>query len=75
MLNTIKKSIRYNQNLVMIYMDGDGAITKRRIKAINLKGESFVAYCYLRRSTRTFKFDNVLALVTVNKNSTEEVAN
>lgn len=63
MLNTIKRSMQYNQILDMIYMDDSGQITKRRIKVFKITGESFQAYCYLRGSRRTFKIDNVLALV------------
>lgn len=65
MLNTIRKSIIRNQPLDLIYMSNDGKITKRRIRAYKCDKESFTAYCYLRRSTRTFKVDNVLAGVPV----------
>lgn len=67
MLNTVKKSMQYSQSLDMIYMDGSGGITKRRVKVLKIKGESFQAYCYLRGSKRTFKIDGVLALVPVAK--------
>lgn len=65
MREAIVKSIRYNQRSVMIYMDSEGSITKRRVKALSLTGDSFRAYCYLRQRTRTFKIDGVLALVPV----------
>jgi len=57
--------MKYNQLLDMIYMDNNGGITKRRIKAFQVSKDSFQAYCYLRGSKRTFKIDNVLALVPV----------
>lgn len=66
-LNTIKKSMQYNQSLNMIYMDDGGTITKGRIKPFKVSGDTFVAYCFLRGSRRTFKIDGVLALVPVTK--------
>lgn len=67
MLKTINKSIQRNQILELIYMADDGEITKRRIKAFKADKDTFTAYCFLRKSTRTFKIDNVLALVPVTK--------
>lgn len=54
----------------MIYMTNDGQISKRRIRAQQVGEVSFRAYCFLRKSTRTFTIENVLALVpvTVNEN-------
>lgn len=67
MLKAIRRSMKYNQVLDMIYMDNNGGITKRRIKAFQVTEDSFQAYCYLRGSRRTFKIDNVLALVPITK--------
>jgi len=64
-LKTIKRSMKYNQVLDMIYMDNDGGITKRRVKLLKITEDSFQAYCYLRGSKRTLKVDNVLALVPI----------
>ena len=65
MLNQLIKSVRYNQSLDMMYMANDGAISKRRVKVLQVNEDSFQAYCFLRRSKRTFRIDNVLALVPV----------
>src|SRR5690625_147234 len=64
-LKTIKRSMKYNQVLDMIYMDNNGGITKRRVKLLKITEDSFQAYCYLRGSRRIFKVDNVLALVPI----------
>jgi len=64
-LKAIKRSMKYNQLLDMIYMDNNGGITKRRVKPLKVTEGSFQGYCYLRGSKRTFKSDNVLALVPV----------
>lgn len=59
------KSMERNYILDMMYMAKDGAISKRRIKVMRVGEVSFRAYCYLRKSNRTFKIDNILALVPV----------
>ncbi len=59
------KSMERNHVLDMMYMAQDGVISKRRIKVLQIGEVSFWAYCYLRQSNRTFKIDNILALVPV----------
>lgn len=58
-------SMKYNESLDMIYMANDGQISKRRIRVLQVGEVSFRAYCFLRKSNRTFKIDNVLALVPI----------
>ena len=53
------------RNLNMMYIAKDGKTSKRQIKIIQVGEESFRAYCFLRQSRRTFKNDNVLALVSI----------
>ncbi|WP_438310758.1 transcriptional regulator [Sporosarcina sp. FA9] len=65
MRNQLIKSVEYNQPLDMMYMAKDGSISKRRIKVLQVGEGSFRAYCFLRKSRRTFIIDNVLALVPV----------
>ena len=65
MLNVVNKSMMSNQLLDMIYMTDNGSVTKRRIKVYKVENNSFYAYCFLRGSRRTFKVDNILALVPV----------
>ena len=65
MRDHLLKSMRYGKELDMIYLAKDGSVTKRQIKIIQVGEESFRAYCLLRQSRRTFKIDNVLALVPI----------
>lgn len=67
MLKTLKRSVDYREILEMMYLAKNGTISKRRIKVLQLGEASFRAYCYLRKSKRTFTIDNVLALVPVVK--------
>ena len=57
--------MEYNESLDMMYMAKDGSISKRRINVLQVGEVSFRAYCFLRKSKRTFTIDNVLALVPV----------
>lgn len=65
MHKTLEKSVRFGDVLDMVYMAADGSISKRRIEVIQVGEVSFRAYCYLRKSKRTFTIENVLALVPV----------
>lgn len=49
----------------MMYMDASGEVTKRRIKVVRVGEDDFQAYCHLRAAKRTFKINNILALVPV----------
>jgi predicted DNA-binding transcriptional regulator YafY len=61
----LTKSIKYHELLEMIYMAKNGQISKRRIRVLQVGDVSFRAYCFLRKSNRTFIIDNVLALVPI----------
>lgn len=63
--NQLVKSMKYNESLDMIYIANDGQISKRRIRVLQVGEVSFRAYCFLRKSNRTFKIDNVLALIPI----------
>lgn len=65
MRNQLVKSMERGVLLDMMYMDKNGGVSKRRIQVIQVGEGSFRAYCYLRKSKRTFTIDNVLALVPV----------
>ncbi|MEK5070235.1 transcriptional regulator [Sporosarcina sp. FSL K6-1508] len=65
MRNQLIKSAEYNESLDMMYLAKDGTISKRRINVLQVGEVSFRAYCFLRKSKRTFTIDNVLALVPI----------
>ncbi|WP_338657204.1 transcriptional regulator (plasmid) [Sporosarcina psychrophila] len=65
MRNQLVKSLEYKEFLDMMYMAADGTISKRRINVLQVGEVSFRAYCFLRKSKRTFTIDNLLALVPV----------
>ncbi|MGD7046244.1 transcriptional regulator [Jeotgalibacillus proteolyticus] len=53
------------QNLVveMIYLSDRNEISHRKIKILQLNEYSMVAYCYLRKTRRTFSYRNILSSV------------
>lgn len=65
MRDKLIKSVEYGSLMDMMYMAKDGQISKRRIKVLQVGEVSFRSYCHLRKSKRTFRIDNVLALVPV----------
>lgn len=62
---SILKAMEFGQIVDVMYMAKNGEVTKRRLKIIKMQGESFQAYCFLRKTKRTFLIDNVLALIPV----------
>lgn len=65
MRNQLLKFMERGEQLNMMYLSKSGQISKRRIQVIQVGEGSFRAYCYLRKTRRTFLIDNVLALVPV----------
>ncbi|MDX1701343.1 MAG: hypothetical protein R3250_12040 [Melioribacteraceae bacterium] len=65
--DSILKSMQRGQIVNVMYMAMNGEVTMRRLKVIKIHGESFQAYCFLRNTKRTFKVDNVLALIPVTR--------
>lgn len=61
----IIKNMNKNQLVEVIYISNSGQITKRRVKVYKVNQQSFIGYCYLRKSIRTFNIANVFALVPV----------
>ena len=67
MKTQILKAFKHQQVIEMMYMANDGGISQRRVKVLRVSGESFQAYCFLRREKRTFKMENVLSAYPVMK--------
>lgn len=65
MRKVLLKSMKYSESLNLIYRAGDGVLSKRKIQVFQVSESHFQAYCYLRKSNRTFKINSVLALIPV----------
>lgn len=67
------KSIERGQIMEMMYLAKDGSVSQRRIKILQVEGEMFQAYCFLRKAKRKFLINNVLALVPIIKHERDVV--
>lgn len=67
------KVLERNQLVDMMYISETGEISKRRIKISKITDDSFSAYCFLKHAKRTFKIENVLALIPVIRKDREVV--
>ncbi|MEV9640404.1 transcriptional regulator [Mammaliicoccus sciuri] len=65
MRKTLDRAERYGEILEVMYLAKDGSISQRRVKVLQVGESSFRAYCFLRKSKRTFLIENVLAAVPV----------
>ena len=63
MRKTLERAVTFGEVLEVMYLAKDGSISKRKIKVLQVGDNSFRAFCYLRKSKRTFLIDNVLAAV------------
>lgn len=59
----IEETIRYslrNKSIINIIYHGTTGISQRKIKVLNIDGQKVTAYCYTKKSIRTFKLDSIL---------------
>jgi predicted DNA-binding transcriptional regulator YafY len=50
----------------MIYIDRRGNVTRRTVAIRRVAGDVVQAYCFSRKAPRSFKRDNILAIVPAN---------
>jgi predicted DNA-binding transcriptional regulator YafY len=62
MYKNIKKHLKHQENVEMIYVSGENKITKRIVRILNVNEQEIIGYCYLRRNVRTFKVERILAV-------------
>ncbi|PXW88836.1 hypothetical protein DFR56_103342 [Pseudogracilibacillus auburnensis] len=65
MRNELIKYVKLNRTLQIMYMDDKSKVTKRTIRVLKINSATFTAYCYLRGARRTFKINNLLAIVPI----------
>lgn len=73
MKGQLVKAMQRGQLVDMMYMAKSGVISKRRIKVIGITEDAFSAYCFLKHAKRTFKIENVLAIVPVIRKEREVI--
>lgn len=65
MRNELIKYIKRSSTIKVKYIDDSGNVTKRTVRVLKVNSSTFTAFCYLRGSRRTFKLDNLLAVVPI----------
>lgn len=62
MLRDLQRYLTSAQLVDIIYLDRSGQITQRRIKLHSITDDQVKAYCFYRRSIRSFSISNILAI-------------
>ncbi len=62
MLRDLQRYLSSDQLVDIIYLDRSGQITQRRIKLHSVTEDQVKAYCFARRSIRSFSISNILAI-------------
>lgn len=57
----IRKHMDEEIPMEIIYLSENGKITQRRIEVLEVYPGYIRAFCFLRRTKRTFKMDNILS--------------
>ncbi|WP_075035048.1 hypothetical protein [Halobacillus dabanensis] len=58
----LRRALEEKQTLELIYMADKGKISQRVIRVVSLKEETVLAYCYTRKTVRSFKLANILSV-------------
>ena len=65
MRNELLKYAKRSSTTRVMYMDDSGNVTKRTVRMLKINSDKFTDFCYLRGARRTFKIDNLLAVVPI----------
>ena len=57
--------LKHQQNVEMIYINGDTNVTKRIVRLYEVNEQEIIGYCYLRGNVRRFKLEQILAVIPV----------
>lgn len=67
MKKRLMRSIQSKEKIEMIYLSKDNQVSQRMIRVLKINDEMIMAYCYTRRTIRTFKLENILSVGSVKK--------
>ncbi|MDY0393335.1 hypothetical protein ACFSMW_14225 [Virgibacillus halophilus] len=60
MKKQLVQAMKTAQTLLIYYVDGDGHITERYIRVLEVKNNYITAYCFWRKKVRTFSISGIL---------------
>ncbi|WP_281659141.1 hypothetical protein [Halobacillus sp. Cin3] len=58
----LKRALDNKQKLELIYIANEGNISQRVIRVVSIKEGTILAYCYTRKTVRSFKLANFLSV-------------
>ncbi|WP_419883465.1 hypothetical protein ACN6MY_07875 [Peribacillus sp. B-H-3] len=61
MNSTLLRSLKEDSVLEIIYLSEKGQVSQRRIQVLDITEDYVRAYCFLRKTKRTFKISNILS--------------
>ncbi|MYL71705.1 hypothetical protein GLW00_12630 [Halobacillus litoralis] len=67
MNGVLRRGLEEKQQLELIYMADKGKISQRVIRVVSIKEETVLAYCYTRKTVRSFKLANILSVTPYKK--------
>ncbi|GIN92154.1 hypothetical protein J22TS1_32050 [Siminovitchia terrae] len=63
MKEILERAAMSKGNVEIIYLSMNRQLTQRIIKVLSISQNAMYAYCYQRKSIRTFKIENILSAV------------
>jgi predicted DNA-binding transcriptional regulator YafY len=75
MMGILKRANHEQSTIEIIYMSKGGIVSGRLIKVLEIKGNTVIAYCYLRKKRRTFLIENILSADVPRRRGRDQQAN
>ena len=63
MISLLIRSAQTGERLEMIYLSEKQQLSQRVIKVLEVQNDTIKAYCFIKRTYRTFKMTNILSIV------------
>ncbi|SEH78661.1 hypothetical protein SAMN05192559_104111 [Halobacillus karajensis] len=62
MNGVLNRAVGTRNNLELIYVDGKGNMSQRKIRVVDVRENHVLAYCYRRNKVRSFRKDGILSV-------------
>jgi len=63
--NELLRCCRCSNVIRIMYMNDDAVVTERTVRVLKINSTTFKTFCYMRGAQRTFRIDNLLAVVPI----------
>ncbi|SFJ82540.1 hypothetical protein SAMN04487936_104336 [Halobacillus dabanensis] len=62
MNGALNRAVDTKEHLEMIYVDGRGSMSKRRMRVVEVRENHVLAYCYNRMRVRSFRKNGIMSV-------------